>query len=120
MPNVKIDSNNPNKDNINLTKLAERLDLNKLEGQLADLGPPKLGKTTACFPNNISSDFLIFDVDKDDYLKEDKGLSNLKDRFVKHVKCNRKEAKAKNDDNNKPVEITIVRKEMDSEGNFIL
>lgn len=111
----KVVCNNPNKINTTLSKLAERLDLTKLEGQLADLGPPKLGKTTDGLSSNISSDFLLFNVDKDDYLKEDKGLSNLKDRFVKHVKCKGK-AKSKNDDSNKPVEITIVRKETDSEG----
>ena len=115
-PKTKEDSSKSNVTKTILQKSENKLNLTALEQTLANIGPPKLGRKSIGLSNNDSSDFLVFEVEKDDYSKEDKGLTKLKDRFVKHVKCE-KFNKFQEHSNSKPVEMTIVRKEIDSEGN---
>ena len=43
-----------------------------------------------------------------------------KNRFVKHVKCERNVANPQKSTNNDPVQMTIISKQMDSRGNIYL
>ena len=112
--NASTVSDNANKEGF--PKSANRIDLPELKGALAKLGSPKLGKTAPKLSGQASDDFLTFEVDKDDYSSEDKGLSDLKNRFVKHIKCSRQKDTTLKASNKEPVQMTIVSKETDSRG----
>merc|ERR1712223_2116973 len=112
--NASTVSENTNKEG--LSKSANRINLPELKGALAKLGSPKLGKTAPKLSKQTSDDFLTFEVDKEDYSSEDKGLSDLKNRFVKHIKCSRQRGTTLKASNNEPVQMTVVSKETDSRG----
>ena len=99
--------------NTAISKFAGRVDLTILEAKIASVGSPKLGKKSFCSDNVSKDDFLVFDDVDSSALKvgkTDAGLDELKNRFVKHVKCKNTMAVTK------PVEMTIVQKETDSQG----
>ena len=99
--------------NTAIAKFAGRVDLSILEAKIASVGSPKLCKKSFCFDNVRKDDFLVFDDVDNNALKIGKknaGLDELKNRFVKHVKCKNTVAVTK------PVEMTIVQKETDSQG----
>ena len=110
----------PSSFNKNLSKLAGRVDLSILEGTLANISPPKLGKKNMQCAKGDSDDFLIIDVkDNGNFTKKsNRGLNNLKERFVKHVKGNHNYTNSKDGETNKLFEMTIVSKDVDSEGKF--
>ena len=89
-----------------------------MKATIAKLGAPKLGKFSSKHSGHATDDFLTFEVDRDEYTTEDKGLSDLKNRFVKHVKCSRKMEKDSTAADNEPVQMTIVSKETDSRGMY--
>ena len=99
--------------NTAIAKFAGRVDLSILEAKIASVGSPKLCKKSFCLDNARKDDFMVFDDVYDSAQKVEKknaGLDELKNRFVKHVKCKNPVAATK------PVEMTIVQKETDSQG----
>ena len=116
---LEEDSSDDNENNKELENvfLPSKLDSDwpVVEETLAKVGSPKLGKGKFDLRNNDLNNFIVFEVENEGY-KEDTGLSKLKDRFVKHVKGNQSD-KNESDLPSKPVEMTIVSKQIDSEGN---
>ena len=102
------------------SKVSNKNSFPELKETIAKLGAPKLGKFTSKHSGQAADDFLTFEVDRDEYTTEDKGLSDLKNRFVKHVKCSRKMEKASKATDNEPVQMTIVSKETDSRGRILI
>ena len=117
---LEEDSSDDNENNKELENvfLPSKLDSDwpAIEGTLAKVGSPKLGKGKFDLRNNDLNNFIVFEVENNEEYKEDAGLSKLKNRFVKHVKGNQS-YKNKSDLPSKPVEMTIVSKQIDSEGN---